>query len=142
MENSNYNRYGTKGRGAKPKYGHGWSNDDFSNRGRYLAIGNNTPEPTKKTINLNIKTTNRFSSLSVDGCDSDHSTSRKHKATSPAEGDKSSKKQQIDLDRTNQKTPTHERSEWKQTHTNSVTHLWGQTMIEHCQCHHNLQSNL
>ena len=47
----------------------------------------------------------------MDGYDSDRSTSRKHKATSPAEGDKSSKKQQIDLDRTNQKTPTHERSE-------------------------------
>ena len=53
FQNSSNNRYGTKGRGAKPKYGHGWSNDDFSNRGRYL--GNNMPKPTKKTINFNIE---------------------------------------------------------------------------------------
>ena len=64
----------------------------------------------KRTIDFSIEQSNRFSSLYADGYESDRSTSRKHTASSPADGDKSSKKQQIDLDDRDQGNPANEQN--------------------------------
>ena len=105
FQNSNYKSYGQSGRGARPKYGQRGSYDNNSNRGRWRES-----DMLKRTIDFSIEQLNRFSSLYADGYESDRSTSRKHKASSPADGDKSSKKQQIDLDDRDQGNPANEQN--------------------------------
>ena len=106
FQNSKYKYNGPIENGARPKYGQRGPSGNFPPWSRARES-----EPLRRMIDFSIETSNKFSCLSNDGYDSDRSTSRKHKASSPADGDMTVKKQQIDNHERDQGNPTDENTE-------------------------------